>query len=57
MKHFGRRTLEFLRGETAAEVSELAIVLALIVAGAVVTIVAIGPKVKQFFVDTNSKLP
>ena len=44
----------FVAEERAAEVTELAIVLALIVAGAVVTIALIGPKVTQFFVNFNS---
>ena len=44
----------FVAEERAAEVSELAIVLGLIVAGAVATIMLIGPKVTQFFVSLNS---
>ena len=43
--------------ETAAEVSELGIVLALIVAGAVITITLIGPKIAQMFSETNAAIP
>ena len=45
------------RKERAAEVTELAIVLALIVAGALVTILVLGPKVAQLFTTTNNALP
>lgn len=47
----------FLSDEKAAEVTELGIVLALIVAGAVATIALIGPKIKQAYTDTNAALP
>ncbi|MCH8839182.1 MAG: Flp family type IVb pilin [Planctomycetes bacterium] len=43
--------------ESAAEVTELAIVLALIVAGAVAAIALIGPKIAQFYSNINSGLP
>ena len=46
-----------LQEETAAEVTELAIVLALIVAGAVAAIVLIGPKITAFYAATNNQLP
>jgi len=46
----------FIAEETGAEVSELAIVLALIVAGAVATIILIGPKITQFYANLNSTL-
>jgi Flp pilus assembly pilin Flp len=50
----GRR---FLADEKGAEVTELGIVLALIVAGAVATIALIGPKIQSAYDTTNSKLP
>jgi Flp pilus assembly pilin Flp len=43
--------------ERAAEVTELAIVLALVVAGAIVTIGLVGGKVQKGFTDTNAGLP
>ena len=46
----------FFSDEKAAEVTELGIVLALIVAGAVATIALIGPKIQQAYVDTNTAL-
>ena len=47
----------FIEKENAAEVTELAIILALIVAGAVATIILIGPKIAQYYSDLNSSLP
>ena len=47
----------FIAEEIAAEVTELGIVLALIVAGAVATIALIGPKIAQYFADLNSAVP
>ena len=47
----------FFRDEKAAEVTELGIVLALIVAGAVATIALIGPKIQAAYNATNSSLP
>ncbi len=47
----------FIAEESAAEVTELGIVLALIVAGAVATIALIGPKIAQYFADLNSAVP
>ena len=47
----------FIAEESAAEVTELGIVLALIVAGAVATITLIGPKIAQFYADLNLALP
>lgn len=47
----------FLRDEKAAEVTELGIVLALIVAGAVAVIALIGPKIVTAYTNTNAKLP
>ena len=46
----------FIAETKAAEVSELAIVLALIVAGAVATIALLGPKITQFYANLNSTL-
>jgi len=47
----------FFADECAAEVTELGIVLALIVAGCVATIALIGPKVKKAYTDTNTAIP
>ena len=47
----------FLAAERAAEVTELAIVLALIVAGAIAAIVLLGPKVQKGYTDFNAALP
>ncbi len=47
----------FIAEEKAAEVTELGIVLALIVAGAVAAIVLIGPKITQYYTDLNAQLP
>ncbi len=46
----------FCSDEKAAEVTELGIVLALIVAGAVATIALIGPKVKAAYDAVNAEL-
>jgi len=51
------RVEDFLRQEHAAEVTELGIVLALLVAGSVATIILIGPKITQYFSNLNSSLP
>jgi len=47
----------FILDDKAAEVTELGIVLALIVAGAVLTISAIGGKVQNAYNNTNSAMP
>ena len=47
---------EFLRDEQGAEVTELAVVLALIVAGAVGTIALIGPIIHQYYTDVHTAL-
>ena len=47
----------FVAEEKAAEVTELGIVLALIVAGAVATIALLGPKIQNAYSNTNSNLP
>ncbi len=46
----------FFREERAAEVTELGIVLALIVAGAVATIALIGPKIQAAYDLLNTSL-
>jgi Flp pilus assembly pilin Flp len=48
---------KFYRDEKAAEVTELGIVLALIVAGAVATIALIGPKIQAAYTTTNGAIP
>ena len=57
MNSLAKTAKRFVTDEKAAEVTELALVLALIVAGAVATIALIGPKVTKFYGDTNSALP
>jgi Flp pilus assembly pilin Flp len=57
MKSFVNLCKRFVADEKAAEVTELGIVLALIVAGAVATIALIGPKIKNAYTNTNSNLP
>jgi Flp pilus assembly pilin Flp len=47
----------FVADEKAAEVTELGIVLALIVAGAVATIALIGPKIQAAYTTTNTSMP
>ena len=47
----------FFRDEKAAEVTELGIVLALVVAASVATLALIGPKIKAAYVLTNGSLP
>jgi len=47
----------FIAEEKAAEVTELGIVLALIVAGAVAAIALIGPKIAQYYADLDAELP
>lgn len=46
----------FVRDEKAAEVTELGIVLALIVAGSVAIIAAIGPRIIQAYQATDDAL-
>lgn len=45
------------RDTHGAEVTELGVVLAMIVAGAVALIMLIGPKIVQFYTSTNDLLP
>jgi Flp pilus assembly pilin Flp len=47
----------FLADERGAEVTELEIVLALLVAGSIVTLILIGPKVTQYYTAVNAALP
>ena len=48
--------LRFIKEEEGAEVVEVGIWLALIVALSIGTIALIGPKVKQAFLDINAQL-
>lgn len=48
---------KFIRDEKAAEVTELGIVLALIVAISIALIASIGTKIKAAFNTTNTNLP
>jgi Flp pilus assembly pilin Flp len=57
MKLFVNLCKRFVADEKAAEVTELGIVLALIVAGAVATIALIGPKIQTAYTTTNTNLP
>jgi Flp pilus assembly pilin Flp len=57
MKSIVNLCKRFVADEKAAEVTELGIVLALIVAGAVATIALIGPKIKNAYSNTNNSLP
>ncbi|MCA9248292.1 MAG: hypothetical protein KDA42_14290 [Planctomycetales bacterium] len=50
------RLARAFRKQEGAEVTELAIVLALIVAGAIITIGLIGTKVSQYYVTTEANL-
>lgn len=52
-----KRGKQLLADENAAEVTELGIVLGLIVAGAVALIATIGPKIRQFYQDTEDAFP
>ena len=47
----------FLADERAAEVTELGIVLALVVAGAVAILVLLGPKIVGAYNSINSAVP
>ena len=47
----------FFRDEKAAEVTELGIVLALVVAASVAILAAIGPKILAAYTLTNNSLP
>jgi Flp pilus assembly pilin Flp len=57
MKKFVDLYKRFVADDKAAEVTELGIVLALIVAGAVATIALIGPKIQNAYSNTNTNLP
>ena len=61
-KEFGMTKLtsiakKFVSDENAAEVTELGIVLALVVAASVATIALIGPKIQAAYTLTNTNLP
>jgi Flp pilus assembly pilin Flp len=57
MKRLTSIAKKFFKDEQGAEVTELGIVLALIVAGSVVTIALIGPKIQAAYTATNGALP
>ena len=57
MTKFMELSKRFFNDERAAEVTELGIVLALIVAGSVATIALIGPKIQAAYNLVNSSLP
>lgn len=57
MSKFKEIAKRFYADEKAAEVTELGIVLALIVAGAVATIALIGPKILAAYQLTNTSIP
>lgn len=48
---------EFVADERAAEVTELGIVLALVVAGSVAILALIGPKIVTAYTTTNTAIP
>jgi Flp pilus assembly pilin Flp len=56
MTNFMELSKRFFSDEKAAEVTELGIVLALIVAGCVAVIALIGPKIKAAYDLTNTSL-
>ena len=56
MKKFMEIAKQFYKDEKAAEVTELGIVLALIVAGAVAFIAVIGPHVQDAYESTGDAL-
>ncbi len=57
MSKFKEIAKRFYADEKAAEVTELGIVLALIVAASVATIALIGPKILAAYNLTNTSLP
>ncbi|MEE9603541.1 MAG: hypothetical protein V3V75_09565 [Thermoguttaceae bacterium] len=57
MSKFKEIAKRFYADEKAAEVTELGIVLALIVAGSVATIALIGPKILAAYNLTNTSIP
>jgi Flp pilus assembly pilin Flp len=54
---FTDRLQKFIRDKQGAEVTELAIVLALIVAGSVILLVSIGGKLLSSYTTFNGTLP
>jgi len=57
MKSIVNLCKRFVSDDKAAEVTELGIVLALIVAAAVATIALLGPKIQNAYTNTNTNLP
>jgi Flp pilus assembly pilin Flp len=57
MKTVMELSKRFFRDEKAAEVTELGIVLALVVAASVATLALIGPKILAAYNLTNASLP
>ena len=57
MRSFMAGLKRLYQEDRAAEVTELGIVLALIVAGSVATIALIGPKIQAAYTLTNTSLP
>jgi Flp pilus assembly pilin Flp len=57
MKKLSIITKKFIRDEHGAEVTELGIVLALVVAGSVAILAAIGPKILAAYTATNAAIP
>jgi Flp pilus assembly pilin Flp len=57
MKKLSIITKKFIRDEHGAEVTELGIVLALVVAGSVAILAAIGPKIVAAYTTTNGAIP
>ena len=57
MKTLVKLGKRFLADEKAAEVTELGIVLALVVAGAVAVIALLGPKIQAAYNTTNNSMP
>jgi Flp pilus assembly pilin Flp len=57
MKMVMELSKRFFRDEKAAEVTELGIVLALVVAASVAILALIGPKIQAAYTLTNTSLP
>ena len=57
MKRFTTIAKSFVNDERAAEVTELGVVLALVVAASVATIALIGPKIQAAYTLMNANLP
>jgi Flp pilus assembly pilin Flp len=48
---------QFVRDEAGQDLIEYGLLIGIITAGAVISIQAIGPKVKTYFVNLNSNIP